>query len=449
MSFQQPISRRTMLRGVGVAMSLPFLDVMSAPAIAATAKKNVRLAYLYFPNGVAEGAWKADKVDRDGKLLKLNPFMEPLDAFKSDIVIPRKVWTPRGNGHAAGTATWLTGHGYDGREINAGGASADQIAAQLVGDKTLLPSLELQTRGEGFFSNSLVRNTLSWADAKTPVPRETEPRVIFDRMFRVGNGGLSDRSVLDAVLEDAKSLRQRVSTDDHRKLDEYLESVRAIEKRVQFADRQAKRAAANPELTKSLVRPAAGIPNDYGEYMRLMFDMITLAFWADATRVATFMLDHGQSNRYFNFIDGVEGTWHALSHWKDASGNTEDDDGITSWSSAEQKRAQYNLVTKWHHEQVAHFLGRLKAIKEPDGSNLLDNSMILYGSNLSDGHEHGAKNLPLIVAGHGGGSVKSGREVKFRRDTSMSNLHLSMLRQLDERVEQFAESTKGMDELSG
>ena len=449
MSFQQPISRRTMLRGVGVAMSLPFLDVMSAPAIAATAKKNVRLAYLYFPNGVAEGAWKADKVDRDGKLLKLNPFMEPLDAFKSDIVIPRKVWTPRGNGHAAGTATWLTGHGYDGREINAGGASADQIAAQLVGDKTLLPSLELQTRGEGFFSNSLVRNTLSWADAKTPVPRETEPRVIFDRMFRVGNGGLSDRSVLDAVLEDAKSLRQRVSTDDHRKLDEYLESVRAIEKRVQFADRQAKRAAANPELTKSLVRPAAGIPNDYGEYMRLMFDMITLAFWADATRVATFMLDHGQSNRYFNFIDGVEGTWHALSHWKDASGNTEDDDGITSWSSAEQKREQYNLVTKWHHEQVAHFLGRLKAIKEPDGSNLLDNSMILYGSNLSDGHEHGAKNLPLIVAGHGGGSVKSGREVKFRRDTSMSNLHLSMLRQLDERVEQFAESTKGMDELSG
>jgi len=449
MSYHQSISRRTMLRGVGVAMSLPFLDVMSAPAMAATAKKNVRLAYLYFPNGVAEGAWKAEKVDRDGKLLKLNPFMAPLEAFKSDIVIPRKVWTPRGNGHAAGTATWLTGHGYDGREINAGGASVDQIAARIVGDKTLLPSLELQTRGEGFFSNSLVRNTISWSDAKTPVPRETEPRVIFDRMFRVGNGGLSDRSVLDAVLEDAKSLRQRVSTEDHRKLDEYLESVRAIEKRIQFADQQAKRAAANPELTKSLVRPAAGIPDDYGEYMRLMFDMITLAFWADATRVSTFMLDHGQSNRYFNFIDGVQGTWHALSHWKDASGNTEDDDGITSWSSPKQKREQYNLVTQWHHEQVAHFLGRLKAIKEPDGSSLLDNSMILYGSNLSDGHEHGAKNLPLIVAGHGGGFVKSGRQVKFRRDMSMSNLHLSMLRQLDERVEQFAESKTGMDELAG
>ena len=447
MAFHQPISRRTMLRGVGVAMSLPLLDAMSAPTIAATAKKNVRLAYLYFPNGVADGAWKPEKVGPGGQLLKLNRFMSPLEDFKSDIIIPRKVWTPRGNGHGAGTATWLTGHGYDGREINAGGASVDQIAARLVGDKTLLPSLELQTRGEGFFSNSLVRNTISWSNASTPVPRETEPRVVFDRMFRVGTGGLADRSVLDAVLEDAKSLRHRVSTEDHRKLDEYLESVRAIERRVQFADRQAKRAAANPELTKSLIRPAAGIPSDYGEYMRLMFDMITLAFWSDATRVSTFMLDHGQSNRYFNFVDGVQGTWHALSHWRDASGNTEDDDGITSWSSPEQKREQYNLVTQWHHEQVAHFLGRLKSIKEPDGTSLLDNSMIMYGSSLADGHEHSAKSLPLIVAGHGGGYVKAGRQLKFRRDTSMSKLHLSMLRRLDDSVERFAETDAEMSEL--
>lgn len=452
MPYHQPISRRTMLRGAGVAMSLPFLDAMSNPLLGAAPKpaaNPVRLAYLYFPNGVAEGAWQAEKVGSDGSLQKLNEYMQPLENFKSDIVIPRKVWTPRGNGHAAGTATWLTGHGYDGREINAGGASADQVAARLVGNKTLLPSLELSTRGEGFFSNSLPRNTLSWANESTPVPRETEPRVIFDRMFRVGNGGLSDRSVLDAILEDAKSLRGRVSTNDHRKLDEYLESVRAVERRIQFADQQAARAAANPELTRSLVRPPAGIPDDYGQYMRLMFDMITLAFWADATRVSTFMLDHGQSNRYFNFVDGVQGTWHALSHWKDASGNTEDDDGMTSWSSAKEKRHQYNLVTQWHHEQVAHFLGRLKAIREPDGSTLLDNSMIMYGSSLADGHEHSAKNLPLILAGRGGGHVKSGRELQFRRDTSMSNLHLSMLQQLDKRVERFGGSAKPMTELSG
>ena len=440
-----------MLRGAGVAMSLPFLDVMSQPLLgAATQGPNpVRLAYLYFPNGVANGAWQPEKVGSDGTLLKLNRFMRPLEEFKSDIVIPRKVWTPRGNGHSAGTATWLTGHGYNGREINAGGASVDQVAARLVGDKTLLPSLELQTRGEGFFSNSLPRNTISWADAATPVPRETEPRVVFDRMFRVGNGGLSDRSVLDAILEDAKSLRSRVSNDDHRKLDEYLESVRAMERRIQFADKQAQRASSNPALTDSLVRPDAGIPEDYGEYMRSMFDLMTLAFWADATRVSTFMLDHGQSNRYFNFVDGVQGTWHALSHWKDASGNTEDDDGKTSWSSPDAKREQYNLVTQWHNEQVAHFLRRLKAIKEPDGSSLLDNSMVLYGSSLADGHEHSAKSLPLLLAGRGGGAVKSGRQLKFRRDTSLSNMHLSMLKAVDERVEQFAESSRPMTELRG
>ena len=450
MSFHRPISRRTMLRGAGAAVCLPLLDVMGSQSAigAAKAEMPVRLCYLYFPNGVAEGAWKPEKVQSDSTLSSLNRWMKPLEPFKSDIVIPRKIWTPRGNGHGAGTATWLTGHGYDGEKINAGGASADQIAARAVGDKTLLPSLELSTRGEGFFSNSLVRNTISWSNESTPVPRETEPRVIFDRMFRIGNGGLSDRSVLDAILEDARSLRHRISTDDHRKLDEYLESVRAVERRIQFADRQARRAADNPELTKSLIRPNAGIPKDYEEYMRLMFDMITLAYWADATRVSTFMLDHGQSNRYFNFVDGVQGTWHALSHWKDASGDTEDDDGITSWSSPEVKRDQYNLVTEWHHRQIAHFLGRLKKIKEADGSSLLDNSVVVYGSSLADGHEHSSKNLPVLVAGRGGGAIQSGREIRFRRDTSMSKLHLSLLRMVDPKIERFGETEDAMSELN-
>ena len=243
------ISRRTALRGAGVALALPWLEAMTPSCLAkAAAPKTVRIAYLYFPNGVANGAWEPTKVSSDGQLQQLNRYMRPLQPFAADIIIPQKVWTPRGNGHGSGTATWLTGHGYDGRTINAGGTSVDQIAAKLVGDQTLLPSLELSTRGEGFFSNSLPRNTISWANASTPVPRETEPRVIFDRMFQVSKDGFHDRSVLDAVLEDARSLRHRVGTNDHRKLDEYLESVRAIEKRIQFADRQAKRAAANPRL---------------------------------------------------------------------------------------------------------------------------------------------------------------------------------------------------------
>ncbi|MEM6470994.1 MAG: DUF1552 domain-containing protein [Planctomycetota bacterium] len=444
----KPLSRRTLLRGVGVSLALPCLEAMTANSYGSgTVEKKVRLAYLYFPNGVANGAWEPERVGRDGRLQKLNRYMKSLEPFLQDITIPQQIWTPRGNGHGSGTATWLTGHGYDGREINAGGISVDQMAAKLVGDQTLLPSLELSTRGEGFFSNSLPRNTISWADSSTPMPRETEPRVIFDRMFRVAKDGFRDRSVLDAVLEDARELRRRVGTSDHRKLDEYLESVRAIEKRIQFSDRQAKRASSDHQLQKSLVRPADGVPADHREYMRLMFDMMTLAFWSDATRVSTFMLDHGQSNRYFNFIDGVRGTWHALSHWKDASGRTDDDDGITSWDSPTQKRHQYNLVTQWHHEQVAYFLGRLKQIREPDGSSLLDNSTIVYGSNLADGHVHEEKNLPILIAGRGGGSVNSGRLIKFRRDTSMSDLHLSMLRQFDESVERFADSNSPMTEL--
>ena len=215
-----------------------------------------------------------------------------------------------------------------------------------------------------------------------------------------------------------------------------------------FAQRQSARAGRNEALTRSLTRPSAGIPTDHGEYLRTMFDIVTLAFWSDATRVCTFMLDHGQSNRYFNFIDGVQGTWHALSHWKDASGNTEDDDGITSWKSPEEKRNQYNAVTRWHNEQVAYFLGRLKAIQEPNGGSLLDNAMILYGSNLADGHEHGSKNLPLLLAGRGGKTIDSGRHIVYSKDTSASNLHLSILQRLGVPVREFGESNSPMEELT-
>ena len=438
-----------MLRGACAAVALPLLDIMEGPTVLGASKpaEAVRAAYLYLPNGVADGAWGASKVGSAGDILALNKWMAPLQKFKQDIIIPQKMWTPRGNGHGAGTATWLTGGGYDDRKINAGGLSADQLAARALGDQTLLPSLELSLKGEGYFSNSLVRNTISWSEAG-PVPRDIEPRVVFDRMFRSGKNQ-SDRSVLDDILEVACKMKRRGSHADQKKIDEYLESIRALERRLDFADRQAKRAAQTPGLSKSLIRPASGIPEDHGEYIRTMFDMMTLAFWSDATRVCTFMLDHGQSNRYFNFIDGVQGTWHALSHWGDASGKTEDDDGITSWGSPKQKKQQYNRVTRWHTEQVAYFLGRLKSIREPNGRSLLDNSMVLYGSSLADGNEHAEKNLPLLLAGRGGGTIDSGRQIKFRRDTSMSDLHLAMLQRLGLKIDRFADSRRPMSELKG
>lgn len=440
------ISRRTMLRGIGAAVSLPMLDVMSGPNSRAAENESptARLAYLYIPNGVAEGAWQPKKVDDKGQLVELNPWMSSLAPFQKDLTIFRNMWTPRGNGHIAGTATWLTGGSFDHEKLDSGGASVDQVAAKHFRSTTLLPSLELSTRGEGIFTTSLPRNSLSWVDPVTPAPRDIEPRVVFDRMFRAGESGLGNRSVIDLVLEDARRLKRRVSNRDQAKIDEYLDSVRAIERRLEFAQRQKDRAGQTAELKHALVRPEPGIPEDHGQYMKTMMDMIVLAFWADATRVCTFMMDHGQSNRYFDFIDGVKGTWHALSHWKDISGKTEDDDGKTSWSSRDEKRDMYNRVTTWHTEQVAYLLKRFSEIKEPNG-RLIDNSMIVYGSSLSDGHEHSAKNLPLLMAGGAAHGIKPGRQLNSRKELSMSDLHLAMLQRLGVPQNGFAESQSPLE----
>ena len=228
------LPRRTLLRGAGAAVSLPLLDVMQGPTTRAaeTTRATSRLAYLYIPNGVAEGAWQPEKTDSDGRLVRLNQWMSSLASFRNDLTIFRNLWTPRGNGHIAGTATWLTGGAFDGVRLNAGGASVDQIAARHFRNQTMLPSLELSVRGEGFFTNSLARNTISWVDDTTPAPRDIEPRAVFDRMFRSGRSGLGSRSVLHLVLEDARRLKRLVSDDDQKKIDEYLQSVRTVEQQI-------------------------------------------------------------------------------------------------------------------------------------------------------------------------------------------------------------------------
>ena len=179
-----------------------------------------------------------------------------------------------------------------------------------------------------------------------------------------------------------------------------------------------------------------------------MMDLMVAAFQSDATRVCTFMLDHGQSNRYFNFIPGVSGTWHALSHYKNASGQTEDDDGVTSWESVEEKRAMYAEVIRWNHRQVAYLLGRLKAIPEPNGGTLLDNSMILFGSSLKDGNRHTEPDLPLILAGKGQGALRPGRRLRAPKETPLCNLHLSLLHRMGVKADKFGDSTGTLDGLS-
>ena len=205
-SRSQRISRRTVLRGASAAVALPFLDIMESPVTAKnknrkTAKNNNRIAYLYFPNGVAKGSWEPEKIEKDGSIKKLNRWMQPLEKVKEHLIVTSNLWTPRGNGHGAGTATWLTDGGYDGRKIEVNGMSVDQIVAKRVGDQTLLPSLELSIKGEGYFTGNLPRNSISWLNRRTPLSRETEPRSVFDRMFRTSDGIGVDQSIVDMVIE--------------------------------------------------------------------------------------------------------------------------------------------------------------------------------------------------------------------------------------------------------
>ena len=434
-------NRRAFIRGIGACLALPSMESFGAPMKdKSSSGVPPRLAYLYFPNGSAEGSWEPERVGPTGELQKLNQWMAPLEEFKSDIVVTKNLWTPRGNGHAAGTATWLTGGSFDHRKNDVGAPSVDQIVARHLSDSTPIPSLELSTAGDGSFSGSLPRNCLSWTKRDVPAARETMPRAVFDKLFRRASEGFVDRSILDLVLEQSKSLKRRASAADGRKIDEYLDSVRALEKRLEFAEEQTKRIADDKALTDTLTRPAVGIPADHEEYVRQMLELMALSFWSGATRVSTFMLDHGQSNRYFDFIPGVKGTWHALSHWKDASGRTEDDDGKTKWDSSRAKGAMYNSVTRWHHSQLAYFLGRMKELKNADGSTTLDHSMIVYGSSLADGHDHEAKNLPVLLAGGGAGTIKTGRYLAPHRATSMSQLHLAMLQRMGVPADRFGET---------
>lgn len=428
-------SRRTILRGIGATVALPLLDAAPAFGQGRLLTNQNRLAYLYFPNGIPRGIWYPEKTGVNGELIQLNEWMSPLEPFKEEIIIPGNIWTPEGNGHVDGTPTWLTGHDYDSRGVNAGGVSADQIVARHLRDQTLLPSLELSTKGEGYFSNSLPRNAISWSAPDRPMTREIEPRTIFDRMFSTKSSVNSNRSVMDSVLADARSLSSVVSAADSLRLDEYFESIRALERRIEFAERQSTEMLNDRALTDTLVAPTPGIPADHESYVRLMMDLMILAFQSDATRVITFMLDHGQSNRYFNFIPEVDGTWHALSHYQNASGMTEDDDGTTSWESVEQKRAMYAEVVRWHHSQVAYLLGRMKNIREPDGNTLLDNSMLLMGGAIGDGNEHDASHLPTLLAGRGGGTIKTGRYINHDEPTDLASIHVALMQRMGVPIE--------------
>ena len=450
MSKDWQISRRTMLRGMGAAMALPFLEAMAPrKALASVAKPPVRMACLYFPNGVWQEAWIPKET---GAGFALPYSLEPLQPFQQKLNILSgldKANSRQGDGHYAKTANFLTGEPVTkttGKDISAGGISMDQLAASQLGHLTPLPSLELGIDPviSGIDSNvgftRLYGSYISWRNATTPVAKEINPRFVYERLFgekdEQGKAKKRQRrkedfqSLLDLALDDANSLRGRLGRDDQVKLDEYLDSVRAVEKRIEFALKPDPRAW-KPETEPALPgAPAEKAPDDFKEHIKLMLDLMVLGFQTDSTRVLSFMFANDVSGRNFSFLPGVSGGHHDMSHHE----------------GKEEKIKQYQEITRWHSEQLAYLLGQMQAIPEGEGT-LLDNSMILFGSSISDGNKHDPNNLPIILAGSGGGRLRTGQHIASPKETPLCNLYATMLDAMGCEVESFGDSNGRLREI--
>jgi hypothetical protein len=445
------LSRRTFLRGAGAAIALPMLDAMrpitALAASTAQSKAPVRMAILFFPNGVWPKSWVPEKTGADYEL----PFsLAPLAKLKDQFLVLSgmdKATSHGGDGHYAKTGNFLTGLRVvktTGKNISCGSASLDQVIAEKIGHQTPLPSLELGidpvTTGVDDFVGytRLYGSYISWRSANSPVPREINPRAAYERLFGAKGSNSANhpedtRSLLDMAMEDAGNLRRRVGRDDQLKLDEYLESVRSVERRIELA---AKHNAVSKTATTLPTAPDPRIPKNVLDHVRLMLDLMVLSFQTDATRVGTFMFANDVSPRNFDgVIEGVHGGHHHLSHHQNDADKIE----------------QYQKINRWHVEQFAYVLEKMKAIKEGDGS-LLDNSMVMFGSSLSDGNKHDPSNLPILLAGKAGGTLLPGRHLATPKNTPLCNLYVSMLERMRTPMEHFGDSTgalKGLDSEIG
>jgi hypothetical protein len=435
-----PISRRTALQGMGVAVGLPFLESMVPTlALAAPAPRTFprRMAFFYVPNGVNIPSWTPATL---GSGFTFPKSLEPLASFRNELLVLSGLTCdkarPNGDGpgdHARAMSAFLTGRQArktDGANIRAG-MSVDQLAAQHVGRTTRFPSIELGCEGGRQAGNCdsgyscAYSSNLSWRSENTPNPKEINPRFLFDRLFSNRVAGEADRaralreqfnqSILDHVREDANRLRNSLGAADLRRLDEYLTSIREIERRLQQTDN------TDPAATGGLTRPG-GVPSDYRQHIRLMTDLLVLAFQTDLTRIATFVYANEGSNRNYRVINIADGH-HDLSH----HGNDR------------AKLDKLHQINRFHIEQFAYLLGRLKSIREGD-STLLDNSMIMYGSGNGDGNAHNHDELPILLAGRAGGSLNSGRHVRYSRNTPLCNLYLEMLDRMGVREQRFGDS---------
>jgi uncharacterized protein DUF1552 len=451
------LSRRRFLKGVGALMALPAFESLmpasrlfasaadGAPVAAAASGAPLRMAFVYFPNGAHQQNWWPTG---EGKTFELAATMKPLEKVKNMIQVlgglDHKEATPGPDGagdHARASGTFLTGVRVKktaGADIKAG-ASIDQIAAKQIGHLTRFPSLELtcdSVRKSGNCDSGYscaYQFNLAWSSPTTPVAPEPNPRLVFERLFGGGKPGernaslqrrrQQQKSILDFVMDDAASLDRDLGQRDKQKLDQYLNSVREIEKRIQ----QAERFGKTPDPS---VDTPPGIPSTFEEHIQIMFDMMLLAFQTDSTRISTFLLANEGANRAFPEIGIPEGH-HYLSHHQGKQDMME-------------KIARIDL---FYMEQFAKFLEKMQATKDVDGNSLLHNSMIVYGCGNSDGNRHTHTNLPLVLAGGGGGALTPGRYARFN-GVPMSNMLLGMADRMGVKgVERLGDSTGRVDAI--
>lgn len=436
------LSRRTALRGMGVTMALPFLEAMlpGGRASAAAGVSPVRFAGFFMPNGVDHSRF----TPKHSGLSSLPFSLEPLEGLQPYVNVITGMNNAVG-GHAAGTSAFLTGQNpkrtAKANEVNVKNPSLDQIIGNAAKKESVLPTLELGLHtprsGVSMSGHSHIYTSfISWKSATTPVPHEINPMRAFDRLFKgarvTSSGGRQrpatphpDKSVIDAVLEDAKSLQKRLGKSDQQKLDEYFTAVRDVEERITFLRAASNGLVITPRIMKEIEATGSKIgkavkgggggsyratPNiPYREHGRLMMDVMALAFWSNSTRASTLMFGDGLNGRNMSFLDGVDGNHHSISH----HGNKK------------ENLRKFSLINRFFVEQYAYFLKRLESMEE-GGSNVLENSVVMLGTNLSSGQVHGGNNVPVLLAGNAGGRIRGNRHIRAKGEP-VAKLHRSVL----------------------
>jgi len=433
------ISRRTLLRGAGASIALPLLDAMipAATALAATAAAaKPRLGYVYFPHGAIMEKWKPEKTGKD---FDLSEILQPLQPFQQQLTVVSNIGNKPGESravHALVPGTWLSCvHPLEGTSPR-GGITADQIAAAHIGQETPYPSLEIATaQGHGVGSacergyGCSFSGTVSFRTPTTPLPVESNPRELFLRLFGQGDSPDERRfyaqqtaSLLDMVTAETTQLQRRIGARDRVVLDEYLESVREIERRVDNASQGNLAGLQLPDT------PGAN-SHSFDEHLNLLFDLTALAWQGDLTRVFTFMVGPEVSEQTYNHI-GVPDAFHALSHH----------------ANDEAKKDRLVLIQKYHTEVFAKFLGKLAKMPDGDGT-MLDHASLLYGSNMSNSNAHNQYPLPNVIVGGGCGKIRGGQHIDFPERTPLANLLLTMLQRADVRIDKFGDSNGTIAEL--